>query len=189
MCCPAQPGDAIGTRSGHELEAGCSSTRSPEPRSTSTSPPTTRPTRALREHRHRRALLPGLRPRHSRAVRPSPRSTSRAASSSPSAARSASAWRSGLAPRWLAFRPILVGAQVALLGVVLGIVVGADHRPGSWTASSSSTSRCRSGARRSSPTCSSRPRCSVSRCRSSRRSTRSGARSRCRRSRRSGPDS
>lgn len=30
----------------------------------------------------------------------------------------------GLTPRWLAFRPVLVGAQVALLGVVLGIGVG-----------------------------------------------------------------
>ena len=30
----------------------------------------------------------------------------------------------GLRPRWLAFRPVLVGAQVALLGVVLGIVAG-----------------------------------------------------------------
>jgi len=30
----------------------------------------------------------------------------------------------GLPPRWIAFRPILVGAQVALLGVVLGIAVG-----------------------------------------------------------------
>jgi putative ABC transport system permease protein len=30
----------------------------------------------------------------------------------------------GLAPRWIAFRPILVGAQVALLGVFLGIGVG-----------------------------------------------------------------
>ena len=30
----------------------------------------------------------------------------------------------GLAPRWIAFRPLLIGAQVAALGVVLGIGVG-----------------------------------------------------------------
>ena len=59
----------------------------------------------------------------------------------------------GVEPRALALRPFLLGGQIALAGVALGIPVGlaADAwlRSASWT----SSSRCRSSDAASSPTC------------------------------------
>ena len=90
----------------------------------------------------------------------------------------------GVEPRILARRPFLLGAQIALGGVALGIPSGSPRTPG-WRASWTSSSRSRSSGRSSRRRSTSRERRWASRCPSWRRRSRCGGRCASRRSRRS----
>ena len=74
----------------------------------------------------------------------------------------------GVPRRSLAIRPLLVGAEIALLECVFGVAIGLRRRASRWGPCCAASSRSRSGGSRSSRACSDERRCSDSSCRCSR---------------------